>query len=504
MKKHSCIHTVRFWYGRKDRSGTLVDKNLVCDFTWLTANSCLWIHNKAIATTPSVECIALEPHSPQSSASLTALVTSPTDQPLVPLPKQSHLSVLRHMTPSRLLVRTKATAPVSLSIPVPCVVSISQHRSTTAHRAMTVLAFAPLCGVALRRSLRPASPLRLNVARSSTRHSRVRVPRCVETPTPKTEEPIPLQTAVPGEDKPSFAAGQQHDHHGGVHLAESPRSDIGVDVMWTLGFIALAGIVAGGVVATKGIDSGIEFVTAYIVEYSLSVDNLFVFLLIFKFFQVPRKAQLRVLSYGVVGAMVMRGIMISLGEALTKHFEVVSLGFAALLLYSAAKLLLEGDKNEDEDLEQNSIVRFSRSLLPFSDHYDGDRFFTFENSIKLATPLMLVLLSVEFSDVVFALDSVPAVLGISDDTVVIYLSNILAILGLRNLFFVLSDAIGDLRFLRQALAIVLGFVGSKMFANVAGFHIDVLPSLAVVVGTLGAGVGLSVAFPEPEEVKVGE
>lgn len=287
-------------------------------------------------------------------------------------------------------------------------------------------------------------------------------------------------------------------------MGESPRTDVKEDVLWSLGFVAVAAAVAGGVAWTKGLESAVEFVTAYIVEYSLSVDNLFVFLLIFKFFQVPRKAQLRVLTYGIGGAVVMRGVMITLGEALTKRFEFVSIGFAGLLLFSAAKLLFEGDDDEEEDLEKNSIVKFSRSLLPFSDQYDGDNFFTWEKGARLATPLMLVLLSVEFSDVVFALDSVPAVLGISDDTLVIYLSNILAIMGLRNLFFVLSDAIGDLRFLRQALAIVLGFVGAKMIAGVAGYHVDVLQSLGIVVGTLAGGIGLSVAYPEPEEAQVGK
>lgn len=319
--------------------------------------------------------------------------------------------------------------------------------------------------------------------------------RCVEPPPSRTDDPPPTTQTRPSPPSPPAAPHAAHPH-----LAQSPRSGVTADVLWTLAFVGLAATVAAGVAVVKGLDSGLEFLTAYIVEYSLSVDNLFVFLLIFNFFQVPRKAQLRVLSYGIGGAVVMRGVMIAVGEALTKRFHVVSLAFAGLLLFSAAKLLLEGDSDEEEDLEQNSVVKFSRSLLPFADHYDGERFFTMKDGAKLATPLMLVLLSVEFSDVVFALDSVPAVLGISEDTLVIYVSNILAIMGLRNLFFVLSDAIGDLRFLRQSLAVVLGFVGAKMIAGVAGYHIDVLPSLGVVVGTLATGVGLSFAFPGQEEM----
>lgn len=270
------------------------------------------------------------------------------------------------------------------------------------------------------------------------------------------------------------------------------------DLTKTLAWVSVAAVTAGAFAYTEGQERALEFVAGYIVEYSLSVDNLFVFLLIFNFFKVPRESQDRVLGYGILGAMVMRGILIVFGAELTRRFEIVQLGFAAILLFSAFKLLTE-DGDEDEDLEQNSIVKFSRRLLPFTDKYDGTNFFTMQDGVKMATPLMLVLLSVEFSDVVFALDSVPAVLGISQDTKVVYASNILAILGLRNLFFLLSGAIDGLRFLQPSLAIVLGFVGGKMIASVAGYHIDIVPSLAVVLGTLGGGVGLSLAFPGASE-----
>lgn len=273
----------------------------------------------------------------------------------------------------------------------------------------------------------------------------------------------------------------------------------GRDLAITLAWIAVAAVVAGGFYVVEGTQTALEFLTGYIVEYSLSVDNLFVFLLIFSFFKVERRAQHRVLTYGIIGAMVLRGIMIVLGEALTQKFKAVTVGFALLLIYSAGKLLLEGDDDEEEDLEQNYVVKFARSLLPFTDKYDGDKFFTNVDGRRLATPLMLVLLSVELSDVIFALDSVPAVLGISYNIFVIYLSNILAIMGLRNLFFLIEDTIGDLRFLRPALAVVLGFIGSKMIAGTAGFELGIVPSLAVVGSALGGGVGLSMAFPESKE-----
>ncbi len=249
----------------------------------------------------------------------------------------------------------------------------------------------------------------------------------------------------------------------------------------------------------RGWDRALEFVAAYVVEYSLSVDNLFVFLLVFKYFSVPRESQGRVLQWGIIGALTLRGIMIAAGETLTKRFEVVTLVFAGLLLFSAGKLIFATEEGDDGDLSNNAIVKFARSLVEVTDHFDGDRFFTLENGIKMATPLLLVLLCVELSDVVFALDSVPAALGISGDTAVVYISNILAVQGLRNLYFVLSDTIGDLRFLSQALAVVLGFVGAKMIAGVAGYNVPILPSLGVIAATLTAGIGFSVAFPEPEK-----
>lgn len=295
------------------------------------------------------------------------------------------------------------------------------------------------------------------------------------------------------------------------------------DVLCTLGWVAAAGVVATGVAAGLGAERGLEFVAAYVVEYSLSVDNLLVFLLLFQHFQVPRRLQARVLKWGIIGAMSLRGVMIVAGEALTRRFRWVSLLFGGILLVSAAKMLFSSG-GEEEDVANNATVRFVRRLLPVSDSYDGDRFFTLApvgstgsggeggSAVsggssggspplmrRLATPLMLVLLSVELSDVVFALDSVPAVLGISDHTFVIYSSNMMAVLGLRSLFFVISEAIGDLRFLQPALAIVLAFVGIKMMAGVAGFEVGILPSLGVIAVTVGAGVGASLLFPDVEK-----
>lgn len=283
---------------------------------------------------------------------------------------------------------------------------------------------------------------------------------------------------------------------GTVSNVSNRDEEIRGHVISTLTWVAVAAACTPIVGLTRGWNEALEFVTAYVVEYSLSVDNLFVFLLIFGYFNVPDQSQKRVLTWGILGAMVMRGAMIIAGTELTRRFELVTLVFAALLMFSAFKLLVDGDDDDGEDLSNNGIVKFARRLVQVTDKFDGDRFFTIQDGVRMATPLFLVLVCVELSDIVFALDSVPAVLGISDDTVVIYLSNILAIMGLRNLFFILAESIGGLRFLSKSLAIVLGFVGCKMVSGVFGYEVPILPSLAVIVGTLGAGIGLSFAFPE--------
>lgn len=263
-----------------------------------------------------------------------------------------------------------------------------------------------------------------------------------------------------------------------------------------MAWVSIALLVAVFFALTEGPQRALEFVTGYIVEYSLSVDNLFVFLLIFKYFRVPRDAQQSVLFWGILGAMVLRGVMIVAGKALVQRFEWLAVGFAALLIYSAGKLLLEDDDDE-ADLDDNRVIRFSKSILPVADRYVGERFFIVENGHLMATPLMVVLVAIELSDVVFALDSVPAVLGISSDTFVIYVSNILAIMGLRSLFFVLATSIGNLRFLKQSLSIVLVFIGVKMIAGCLGYDFGVAFSLFVVALTLASGVGLSIALPSP-------
>ncbi len=272
--------------------------------------------------------------------------------------------------------------------------------------------------------------------------------------------------------------------------AVSTREALG----WTIVWITLAAVFAGAVAVVFDGDKALEFVAGYLVEKSLSVDNLFVFLLIFRFFQVPSQVQHRVLFWGVFGAIVLRGVMIALGVGLLEHFEWLVLVFAAVLVFSGLKLLFENEE-EGADLSNNRVVRLVQRILPVTDRYDGSRFFTVQDGARRATPLLLVLIVVELSDVIFAVDSIPAVFGVSRDPFIIYTSNIFAILGLRALYFVLASALAGLRFLRPSLAFVLLFIGAKMIAGHLGHEVPVGAALAVVGGLLGAGVALSLLFP---------
>mmetsp|Transcript_110 Transcript_110/g.324 ORF Transcript_110/g.324 Transcript_110/m.324 type:complete len:351 (+) Transcript_110:87-1139(+) len=281
------------------------------------------------------------------------------------------------------------------------------------------------------------------------------------------------------------------------------KADKGKYVRQLIGWVAVAAATAAGVYALEGSSRAEEFIAGYIVEQSLSVDNLFVFLLIFNYFKVPMTSQEKVLNWGIYGAIVFRGIMIVTGEELISMFDFMSLILGGLLFYSSAKILFGGN-NEDEDLENNSIVKISKRLFKTVDYYDGDKFFTrVKGGVeRLATPLLVCMLVVELSDVVFALDSVPAVLGISRDAKVIYLSNILAICGLRSLYFILESLIGSLRYLPQSLAAVLAFVGAKLCLGYWHIEIDTTVSLAIVLSTLGVGVAASLLNPEdPEDPK---
>ena len=259
-----------------------------------------------------------------------------------------------------------------------------------------------------------------------------------------------------------------------------------------------------GVGATMGAGKAEEYFSGYLLEQSLSVDNLFVFVLVFDYFKVPMKQQQKVLSYGIGGAMAMRAAMIVAGYEAVTNFKPVLLVFAGILIFSSYKLITE-EEEEEEDMSENAIVKFCSNLLPVSEEYDGDNFFTEVRNdetgemIKMATPLLLCLCVIELSDVVFAVDSIPAVFGVTQDPFIVYSSNIFAILGLRSLFAFVAVMVAELEYLQTAVAAVLGFVGCKMVAGFGGVEISTEASLAVVVGMLGAGVSLSLMKKGDEE-----
>ena len=259
-----------------------------------------------------------------------------------------------------------------------------------------------------------------------------------------------------------------------------------------------------GVGATMGAEKAEEYFSGYLLEQSLSVDNLFVFVLVFDYFKVPMKQQQKVLSYGIGGAMAMRAAMIVAGYEAVTNFKPVLLVFAGILIFSSYKLITE-EEEEEEDMSENAIVKFCSNVLPVSEDYDGDNFFTTVRDdktgemIKTATPLLLCLCVIELSDVVFAVDSIPAVFGVTQDPFIVYSSNILAILGLRSLFAFVAVMVAELEYLQTAVAAVLGFVGCKMVAEFGGVEVSTEASLAVVVGMLGAGVALSLAKKDDEE-----
>jgi len=248
-----------------------------------------------------------------------------------------------------------------------------------------------------------------------------------------------------------------------------------------------------------GRDMGFLFTTAYLIEYSLSVDNLFVFLAIFTYFAVPREAQRKVLLWGILGAIFFRGIFIFAGITLIERFHFVIYVLGAFLIYTAIKLITQ--KEIKVEPERNPIVRFTRKIIPVAQEYDGASFFKRTNGMLVATPLIIVLIAIETMDIMFATDSVPAVLAVTTDPLIVYSSNVFAILGLRALFFALAGLFYLFRFLSTGICIVLAFVGVKMLTadlltHFFDYQLPVVISLGVVVGILAGSVILSVVLPK--------
>lgn len=268
--------------------------------------------------------------------------------------------------------------------------------------------------------------------------------------------------------------------------------------IWSAVWVTLASIFATLVFYNEGSKRGLAFVTGYLIELSLSVDNLFVFLLIFSYFKVPARFQHRVLFWGVMGALAMRLTMIFIGAALISRFHWIIYVFGAFLVYTGIKMFRHDEMEVDP--EQNPIVRLVTRFLPISRQYDEQKFFTRVNGKRTGTLLLLVLVVVEVTDLVFAVDSIPAIFAITTDTFIVYTSNVFAILGLRSMYFLLAGVVEKFRYLRIGLAIVLTFIGVKMLIVAIGFHIPIWFSLIFVAVVLLGSVVASLLIPVPDDV----
>jgi len=234
-----------------------------------------------------------------------------------------------------------------------------------------------------------------------------------------------------------------------------------------------------------GSEAALQYVTGYLLEWSLSVDNIFVIAVIFNFMKIPAQFQYRVLFWGIVGAILLRGAMIGMGAALIHRFDWMFYVFGAILLVSAARML---KSDEDQfDPGKSILVRMAKRVYPVTDQMDGDRFFTVINGARAATPLFVTLLLVDLADVVFAVDSIPAIFAVTQDAFIVFTSNAFAILGLRSLYFAIAGLMAMFRYIKTSLVFILGFVGVKMILH---HHVDIphLVSLAAIVGFLALGI----------------
>jgi len=290
----------------------------------------------------------------------------------------------------------------------------------------------------------------------------------------------------------------------GVFHRESKAVTVKEALAWSAVWITLAIAFGIGIGFTMGRQSALEFFAGYLVEEALSVDNLFVFIMIFGFFRIPPALQHRVLFWGILGALLMRGFMIGAGAILIARFHAIIFVFGAFLVYTGLKMAFQQETQIQP--ESNPVIRIVRRFFPVTTRFHGDRFFVRE-AIRaggpvrwVATPLLVVLVLVETTDVMFALDSIPAIFGVTKDPFLVYTSNVFAILGLRSLYFVLAGVIGKFHLLKYGLSVVLVFVGVKMLLSEL-YHISVGWSLGVVAGVLGSSVLLSLVIP-PKSVPV--
>ena len=276
----------------------------------------------------------------------------------------------------------------------------------------------------------------------------------------------------------------------GVFHKKKHKVPVKEAAVWTAVWITLAIIFMGIIYFDMGKVKALEFLTGYVIEYSLSVDNIFVFIMIFSYFAVDDKYQHKVLFWGILGALIMRAVFIFAGVALINKFHWIIYIFGGFLIITGIRMLFQRDAKVDP--EKNPLVRFFRKILPLSETNHEDRFFVRKDKKLYATPLFLVLIIIETSDLIFAVDSIPAILAITQDSFIVYTSNIFAILGLRSLYFAISGIMQYFRFLKIGLAFVLTFVGLKMVGSGFELKIPIIYSLLIIISILSVSVLASI------------
>lgn len=269
---------------------------------------------------------------------------------------------------------------------------------------------------------------------------------------------------------------------------------------WTLTWVSLSLILGGVFYFWLGSEKAIQYITGYVLEWSLSVDNIFVFVLVFSYFRVPFKYQQRVLLWGILGALLLRGVMIIVGVTLIEAFSWILYVFGAFLLFTGLRMLFANDEDET-DLEKNPGLRLVRRLMPVSSEYDGQKFFTVKNGVRMATPLLLVLVVIEFTDLLFAVDSIPAIFAVTTDGFIVFTASIMAVLGLRSMYFLLAHVVHRFVYLKTGLAFILVYIGIKMLL-LDVLHIPSLVSLGVIIAVLAISVTASLVFGKAEEPKL--
>jgi tellurite resistance protein TerC len=284
----------------------------------------------------------------------------------------------------------------------------------------------------------------------------------------------------------------------GVLHRRSEKVSLKEAATWSAVWVALSLAFAFAIYLTMGKESGLEFLTGYLIEYALSVDNIFVFVLIFTYFGVPEKYQHRVLFWGIIGALVLRGVMIVAGSALVTRFEWILYVFGAFLVFTGVKMALQKDESAYNP-EHDPVLRLTRRLVPVTDDYRGDKFFVREADSTgrmryAATPLFIVLLIVDTTDIIFATDSIPAIFAVTRDPFIVYTSNICAVLGLRALYFLLASVVDKFVYLKLGLSLVLIFIGAKMLLE-SFIHLPIVASLGVVGAVLAASILASLRWP---------